>query len=461
MRAPCSSCRSRRCSLKVSGAIACASLNGHRCRTPSGARRSRGQRSATPRASRARPARSSRRCARDGDAALSDLTQRFDGVRLDRARGDASKSSPTPSAPSMPPSIAALDTAIETVRQVPRGAVGPRAPGRDRAGRGVRTDQCAGARSRPVRTGGVRAAALDRAHAGGTGAIAGCAAARHVHAPNRRGGAHPAVLVAARNAGVEQVFKVGGAQAIAAMAYGTATIPKCDKIFGPGNAWVTAAKQLVAGDAAGAAADLPAGVTEVLVIADRRGARRFRRRRPAGTGGARCRCAGDTAHDLGGARRRRSRARLRGKCPRSRARRSSARRCARCASSWSSRSIRRSASPTTTRPNTCSCRSASRGAGSRACKRRARCFSAAGRPNRWATIAAARITCCPTYGYASAYSGLSLEDFQKRITVQELTPAGLQGLGATARRSHGSRDWMRTPQRSTHPPRRARPGRAA
>jgi histidinol dehydrogenase len=76
------------------------------------------------------------------------------------------------------------------------------------------------------------------------------------------------VLVAAAICGIETIFKVGGAQAIAAMAYGTKSIPKVDKIFGPGNAWVTAAKQLVAGDAAGAAFDLPAGPSEVLVIAD-------------------------------------------------------------------------------------------------------------------------------------------------------------------------------------------------
>ncbi len=99
-------------------------------------------------------------------------------------------------------------------------------------------------------------------------AIAGCPVRVMCTAPNRNGAADSAVLVAARKAGIEQVFKVGGAQAIAAMAYGTATIPKCDKIFGPGNAWVTAAKILVAQDAAGAAADLPAGVSEVMVIAD-------------------------------------------------------------------------------------------------------------------------------------------------------------------------------------------------
>jgi histidinol dehydrogenase len=86
--------------------------------------------------------------------------------------------------------------------------------------------------------------------------------------PRPDGGADPAVLVAARLCGIEQVYKVGGAQAIAAMAYGTETIPTTDKIFGPGNAWVTAAKQVVAADADGAALDMPAGPSEVLVIAD-------------------------------------------------------------------------------------------------------------------------------------------------------------------------------------------------
>src|SRR5690606_11325939 len=86
--------------------------------------------------------------------------------------------------------------------------------------------------------------------------------------PRGDGSADPAVLVAARLCGITRVFKVGGAQAIAAMAYGTASIPKVDKVFGPGSAWVTAAKMLVANDPAGAALDLPAGPSEVLVIAD-------------------------------------------------------------------------------------------------------------------------------------------------------------------------------------------------
>jgi histidinol dehydrogenase len=77
-----------------------------------------------------------------------------------------------------------------------------------------------------------------------------------------------AVLYAARLTGVHKVFKLGGAQAIAAMAYGSASVPKCDKLFGPGNAWVTEAKLQVSSDPDGAAIDMPAGPSEVLVIAD-------------------------------------------------------------------------------------------------------------------------------------------------------------------------------------------------
>ncbi|MFZ0550575.1 MAG: histidinol dehydrogenase, partial [Steroidobacteraceae bacterium] len=98
--------------------------------------------------------------------------------------------------------------------------------------------------------------------------IAGCPRRVLCTPPRRDGRASPAVLVAARLCGIDSVYKVGGAQAIAAMAYGTGTLPKVDKIFGPGNAWVTAAKQAVAADPAGAACDMPAGPSEVLVIAD-------------------------------------------------------------------------------------------------------------------------------------------------------------------------------------------------
>lgn len=98
--------------------------------------------------------------------------------------------------------------------------------------------------------------------------IAGCPVRVICTPPRADGSADPAVLAAARLCDVEQVFKIGGAQAVAALAYGTASVPKVDKIFGPGNAWVTAAKQLVAADSTGAALDMPAGPSEVLVIAD-------------------------------------------------------------------------------------------------------------------------------------------------------------------------------------------------
>ena len=98
--------------------------------------------------------------------------------------------------------------------------------------------------------------------------IAGCGQRVLCTPPQRDGRANAAVLVAAQLCGIDQVFKIGGAQAIAAMAYGTSSVPKVVKIFGPGNAWVTAAKQLVAADPHGAALDMPAGPSEVLVIAD-------------------------------------------------------------------------------------------------------------------------------------------------------------------------------------------------
>ena len=98
--------------------------------------------------------------------------------------------------------------------------------------------------------------------------LAGCRRIVLCTPTQKSGKIHPAVLAAAELCGVTEIFAVGGAQAIAAMAFGTASIPKCDKIFGPGNAYVTMAKQLVAQDADGAAIDMPAGPSEVMVVAD-------------------------------------------------------------------------------------------------------------------------------------------------------------------------------------------------
>lgn len=87
--------------------------------------------------------------------------------------------------------------------------------------------------------------------------------------PDRQGRVPPAILAAASRCGIKRIFKVGGAQAIAAMGLGTESIPACAKLFGPGNAWVTEAKQQISAMPGGAARDMPAGPSEVLVIADK------------------------------------------------------------------------------------------------------------------------------------------------------------------------------------------------
>ncbi|WP_288734706.1 histidinol dehydrogenase [uncultured Phocaeicola sp.] len=96
--------------------------------------------------------------------------------------------------------------------------------------------------------------------------IAGCKEIILCTPPDRSGKIHPAILYAAKVAGVSRVFKAGGVQAIGAMAYGTSSIPKVYKIFGPGNQYVTAAKQQVS--LRDVAIDMPAGPSEVAVLAD-------------------------------------------------------------------------------------------------------------------------------------------------------------------------------------------------
>lgn len=96
--------------------------------------------------------------------------------------------------------------------------------------------------------------------------LAGCSEIVLCTPPDKSGKINPAILYAAALVGVTKIFRIGGAQAIAAMAYGTESIPKVYKIFGPGNQYVTKAKQLVLEE--GVAIDMPAGPSEVLVIAD-------------------------------------------------------------------------------------------------------------------------------------------------------------------------------------------------
>jgi histidinol dehydrogenase len=97
--------------------------------------------------------------------------------------------------------------------------------------------------------------------------LAGCETIVICSPPDRSGDIHPSILAAAHIAGVQTIFKAGGAQAIAAMGYGTQTIPQVYKIFGPGNRYVTLAKQKIS--LTGVAIDMPAGPSEVAIIADR------------------------------------------------------------------------------------------------------------------------------------------------------------------------------------------------
>jgi histidinol dehydrogenase len=222
-----------------------------------------------------------------------------------------------------------------------------------------------------------------------------------------------------------QVFKVGGAQAIAAMAYGTASIPKCDKLFGPGNAWVTAAKLLVAQDADGAAADLPAGVSEVMVIADDSARADF----VAADLLAQAEHSPDAQALLvtnSKSLANRSPSRSSYKCNPCRARKY-------CASPSpimrlvvvdSGKSLRGIANDYAPEHLILEIRDA------RAWLSR---VSAAGAvflgswsPESMGDYCSGPNHTLPTYGYAKAYSGLSLEDFQKRITVQELIARGTQ-----------------------------------
>ena len=262
--------------------------------------------------------------------------------------------------------------------------------------------------------------------------IAGCPVRVLCTPPQSNGRADAATLYVARACGIEHIFKLGGAQAIAAMAYGTRSIPKTDKVFGPGNAWVTAAKLLVSRDPAGAACDLPAGPSEVLVIADETARADF------------------VAADLLAQAEHSPDAQVVLVTTSSRLAHAVLEQLESQAASLSRRDIvRRSL------------------AGSRIIlvESLARALDVSNAyapehlilqvhdPRRWLE----RVTCAgsvflgpwspepmgdyctgtnhvlPTGGHARAYSGLSVTDFLRNITVQELTPAGLGELGPTAR----------------------------
>ncbi|MFN9740159.1 MAG: histidinol dehydrogenase [Pseudomonadota bacterium] len=210
----------------------------------------------------------------DGDATLRALTRRFDGVEVGELRVTAAEFDAAIAALS-PDLKAAIDEAAARIEAFHRAAA-PQ-PVSVETAPGVRCERIL----RPIDRVGLYVPAgsaplpSTALMLGVPARIAGCAQVVLCSPPRAAGTCDPAVLYAARRCGIEAVFKLGGAQAIASMAYGTGSVPKCDKLFGPGNAWVTEAKQQVSLDAEGAAIDMPAGPSEVLVIADAHADPRF------------------------------------------------------------------------------------------------------------------------------------------------------------------------------------------
>ncbi len=367
---------------------------------------------------------------RDGDAAVLALTEKFDGVRsaslqvTSQEFDDAERSLNAAQ-------LAAIDRAIANVRRF-HEAQGSK-PLRIETSPGVVCERI----SVPIRAvglyvpAGVAPLPSTAIMLAVPASLAACPVRIMCTPPLRNGIADPAVLTAARRSGVERVFKAGGAQAVAAMAYGTASIPKCDKIFGPGNAWVTAAKMLAAQDPDGAAADLPAGVTEVMVIADDSARADFvaadllaQAEHSPQAQSLLVTTSAQLAEDTAGEVRRQAAALSRRSIL---AESLTHLRIILVDSLVTALEIADEYAPEhllleVREPRRWLDRVRTAGA----------VFLGHWSPETLGDYCSGPNHTLPTYGYAKAYSGLSLEDFQRRITLQEVTPAGLRDLGATA-----------------------------
>lgn len=204
---------------------------------------------------------------RDGDEALRNYGRRFDNVDLrDFAVDEAAFAHAEASVPAaLRAAIADAAARIEAYHRA-----GMTAPYAVDTAAGVRCQRIL----RPIQRVGLYVPAgsaplpSTALMLGVPARLAGCPGIVLCTPPREDGSVDPVVLVAARACGIRRVFRVGGAQAIAAMAFGTASVPRCDKLFGPGNSFVTEAKRQVSMHADGPAIDMPAGPSEVLVIAD-------------------------------------------------------------------------------------------------------------------------------------------------------------------------------------------------
>jgi histidinol dehydrogenase len=365
-----------------------------------------------------------------GDAAVLEFTRRFDGVALQAIAVSTAEFAAAETALG-PEQREAIDRAIANVRRFHEAQIGTQLRVETAAGviceRHFRPIDAVGlyvpAGVAPLPSAAIMLAVPAR--------IAGCPTRIICTPPRRDGTADPAVLTIANLCGVRRVFKVGGAQAIAAMAYGTHTVPKVDKIFGPGNAWVTAAKLQVANDPEGAALDLPAGPSEVLVIADASARAEF----VAADLLAQAEHSVDaqavlvtTSSVLAEATAREIETQMQ-RLARVDTLRQSIQHARLFVVDTLDTAIELSnayapehlilqvAGARELLPKV-------RNAGS--------VFLGAWTPETMGDYCTGTNHVLPTYGFARAYSGLSLHDFQKRMTVQELSADGLRGLGPTA-----------------------------
>jgi histidinol dehydrogenase len=365
-----------------------------------------------------------------GDAALLEFTRRFDGVALAAIEVSTAEFAAAETALNSE-QRQAIDRAIANVRRFHEAQLG--APLRVETVPGVVCER----QYRPIDAVGLYvpagvaplpSAAIMLAV---PARIAGCPTRIICTPPRRDGTADPAVLTIANLCGVRRVFKLGGAQAIAAMAYGTQSVPKVDKVFGPGSSWVTAAKLLVANDPDGAALDLPAGPSEVLVIADASARAEF----VAADLLAQAEHSADaqvvfvtTSSALAEATVTQIENQMQ-KLGRADTLRQSIEHARLFVVDTIDTAIELStayapehlilqvANARDWLPNV-------RNAGS--------VFLGAWTPETMGDYCSGTNHVLPTYGFARAYSGLSLHDFVKRMTVQELTSDGLRELGPTA-----------------------------
>jgi histidinol dehydrogenase len=199
----------------------------------------------------------------NGDAAVREHTRRLDGVDLPPEEWEVSSATCQAALDRLPqPLVTALEVAIDRVREFHRKQLQPGFMAKEDRGTQI------GMRVLPLERVGVYAPGGQASYPSTVvmtvvpAAVAGVADIVLATPPS---GASDAVLAAAHLSGASRVFRLGGAQGIAALAYGTATVPRVDKIVGPGNRFVTEAKRQVAGDVG---IDMLAGPTEVLVIAD-------------------------------------------------------------------------------------------------------------------------------------------------------------------------------------------------